>query len=258
MGYLDDVVELAELGQRKLVILWGKSNTGKTEFGSTWPKPMLYTQIGDDGSNTIAGKEGIMGKRIEPVMDSRGRIETTSTEVLAGTLKELVKKKGAGYETVFIDTFSMVTNVWVDENATQKKKRMTQQMWGDLKNDVEEIIRIVHKLAQYVWVVLSCHEAMDALEGLEDEILPDARPNMSKGVRTYLEGMANYGFHTTRLKKELTEDGVEKTLVKYAAHIGPNPYYWTKLQTPKGTKVPSVMINPSFNKLKKLGLMGSQ
>ena len=93
-------------------------------------------------------------------------------------------------------------------------------------------------------------------EGMEDEILPDARPSTTKGARTYLEGMANYGFHTTRLKKEMIEDGVEKTLVKYAAHIGPNPYYWTKLQTPKDVKVPAVMVNPTFTKLKKLGLMG--
>jgi hypothetical protein len=70
--------------------------------------------------------------------------------------------------------------------------------------------------------------------------------------------MANYGFHTTRLKKTVIKDGVEKDLVKYAAHIGPNPYYWTKLQTPKGTKVPSVMTNPSFSKLQELGVMGGE
>ena len=93
---------------------------------------------------------------------------------------------------------------------------------------------------------------------MEDEILPDARPSTTKGARTYLEGMANYGFHTTRLKKEVVEDGVEKTVVRYAAHLGPNPYYWTKLQTPKEVKVPAVMINPSFAKLSKLGLMGGE
>lgn len=244
MGYLDSVKDISELGQRKLVVLWGKSNTGKTEFGSTWPKPMLYVQVGDDGSNTIRNKQEISGMRADTI------------DRCKGVLKELVKEKGAGYNTVFVDTFSMLTNVWIDENAVQKKKKMTQQMWGDLKTETEEVIRLAYKLALHTWVILSCHEVMDTVEGMEDEILPDARPSTTKGARTYLEGMANYGFHTTRLKKEMIEDGVEKTLVKYAAHIGPNPYYWTKLQTPKGVKVPAVMVNPTFTKLKKLGLMG--
>lgn len=244
MAYLDGVKDIADLGQRKLVVLWGKSNTGKTEFGSTWPKPQLYVQVGDDGSNTIRNKKDISGLRADNI------------DSVKGVLKELIKEKGAGYESIFVDTFSMVTNVWIDENAVMKKKKMTQQMWGDLKTETEELIRLAYKLSLYTWVILSCHEAMDAIEGMEDEILPDARPSTTKGARTYLEGMANYGFHTTRLKKEVVEDGVEKTVVRYAAHLGPNPYYWTKLQTPKEVRVPSVMINPSFSKLNKIGLMG--
>lgn len=246
MVYLDGVKDIADLGQRKLVVIWGKSNTGKTEFGSTWPKPQLYVQVGDDGSNTIRNKKNISGLRADNI------------ESVKGVLKELIKEEGAGYESVFVDTFSMVTNVWIDENAVKKKKKMTQPMWGDLKTETEELIRLAYKLSLYTWVILSCHEAMDAIEGMEDEILPDARPSTTKGARTYLEGMANYGFHTTRLKKEVVEDGVEKTVVRYAAHLGPNPYYWTKLQTPKEVKVPSVMINPSFAKLSKLGLMGGE
>lgn len=246
MAYLDGVKDIADLGQRKLVVLWGKSNTGKTEFGSTWPKPQLYVQVGDDGSNTIRNKKNISGLRADNI------------DSVKGILKELIKEKGAGYESVFVDTFSMVTNVWIDENVIKKKKKMTQPMWGDLKTETEELIRLAYKLSLYTWVILSCHEAMDAIEGMEDEILPDARPSTTKGARTYLEGMANYGFHTTRLKKEVVEDGVEKTVVRYAAHLGPNPYYWTKLQTPKEVKVPAVMINPSFAKLSKLGLMGGE
>ena len=227
MAYLDGVKDIADLGQRKLVVLWGKSNTGKTEFGSTWPKPQLYVQVGDDGSNTIRNKKDISGLRAD------------NLESVKGVLRELIKEKGAGYESVFVDTFSMVTNVWIDENVVKKKKKMTQQMWGDLKTETEELIRLAYKLSLYTWVILSCHEAMDAIEGMEDEILPDARPSTTKGARTYLEGMANYGFHTTRLKKEVVEDG-------------------TKLQTPKEVKVPAVMINPSFAKLSKLGLMGGE
>lgn len=237
MGYLDGIVDISELGQHKLVVLYGKSNTGKTEVGSTFPKPMLYGCIGDDGSNTIQGKTDIKAKKLNNLDECRG------------FLNELVKKKGAGFKSVFIDTFSMVTNIWIDENAVQKNKKMTQQMWGDLKTETEELIRLAHKLADFCWVILSCHEATDVIEGMEDEILPDVRPSTTKGARTYLEGMANYGLHTTRLEKSVIKDGVEQTVVKYAAHIGPNPFYWTKLQIAKDVKVPKLMVNPSYDKL---------
>lgn len=237
LGLLNNAVDISELGQHKLVVLYGKSNSGKTETGSTFPKPQLYIPIGDDGSNTIQGKEGIKAVRINNLDECRT------------LLKELLDKKGAGYKSVFLDTFSMVTNIWVDENAVQKKKKMTQQMWGDLKTETEELIRLAHKLANYCWVILSCHEATDVIEGMEDEITPDVRPSTTKGARTYLEGMANYGLHTTRLEKNVIKDGVEKTVVKYAAHVGANPYYWTKLQISKDIKVPKLIINPSYEKL---------
>lgn len=243
MGYLDGIVDISELGQRKLVVVYGKSNSGKTEFGSTFPKPLLYLQLGDDGANTIARKADIRAKRINTI------------EELRGTLKELIKTKAKGYETVFIDTFSMLSNVWVDENVISKNKKMTQQLWGDLKTDTEEIIRLAHKLSLHCWVILSCHEATDAFEGLEDEIMPDVRPNVTKGARTYLEGMANYGFHTTKLQKEVVSDGVEKTLVKYACHIGPNPYYWTKVQADKSVKVPKLLVNPTYKRLQDAGIV---
>ena len=244
MGVLDKAKDISELGQRKLVVLYGKSSSGKTVVGATWPKPMLYVAIGDDGSNTIAHEEGIKG------------LIADGPESLKSILTELVSKKGAGYETVFIDTFSLITNVWIDKNVVQKKKKMTQNLWGDLKTETEELIRLSHELAHSCWVILSCHETTDIISGMEDEILPDVRGSVTKGARTYLEGMANYGIHCTKVRRTVIKNDVETELVRYAAHIGPNPYYWTKLQVRKETKVPKLMINPSYSKL--MGVVGGE
>lgn len=240
MGFLSDVVDISELNQCKLVVIYGKSNSGKTVVASTFPKKLLYLGIGDNGSNSIADVTGISAKVLP------------STDAITGALKELIKAKGAGYATVVLDTFSLFTNVWTEEKIIKKNKRMTQQAWGDLKTDTEELIRLAHELSQYCWVVLTCHEASDAFEGMEDEIAPDIRPSVSKGARTYLEGMANYGIHTTKLKKTVIKDGAEQTLVRYGAHVGPNEYYWTKLQINKDIKVPSLIINPTYTKLMKI------
>lgn len=238
MGYLSEAVDISELGQRNLWVIWGKSNTGKTKVASSFPKPMLYIRIGDDGSNTIANVEGIQA------------IHADTTEKLKEIGKELLKDKK--YKSVVVDTFSMMTNVWIDQNITQKKKKMTQQAWGDLKVETEELIKIFHEVAATHIVCLTCHESNDTIEGMEDEIIPDFRPNTTKGARTYLEGMANYGIHTAKMKKTVVKDGVEKEVVKYVAHLGANSYYWTKLQIDPDIKVPDSVVNPTYDKIMKL------
>jgi hypothetical protein len=234
MGILDSAVDIKDLGQRNLWVIYGKSNSGKTHISSTFPKPLIYIQIGDDGSNTIAQVEGIKAVSLSTVQD------------LKDISKELLKDKH--YKTVVVDTFSLLVNEWVDQNIIQKGKKMTQQAWGDLKSETEELIKAMHKVARNHIVVLTCHESTDVIEGMEDEIMPDVRPSVSKGARTYLEGMANYGIHTTRITKEITKGNTTKEVVKYAADIGPNPYYWTKLQIDPSIKVPSRIINPSYDK----------
>lgn len=234
MALLDSAVDIQELGQRNLWVLYGKSNSGKTHVASTFPKPLLYLQIGDDGSNTIAHVEGISA------------IPISSVKELKDIAKELLKDKK--YVTIVVDTFSLMVNEWTDQNVVSKNKKMTQQLWGELKTETEEVIKAMHKVAKRHIVVLTCHESTDAIEGMEDEIAPDIRPSVSKGARTYLEGMANYGIHTTKITKEITKGNSTKEVVKYAADIGPNPYYWTKLQIDPSIKVPKRIINPTYDK----------
>lgn len=235
---LNSAVSIKELGQSNLWVIYGKSNTGKTHIASTFPKPILYIQIGDDGSNTIANVEGIEAISISNIDDMKSVAE------------ELLKNKK--YKTVVVDTFSMFVTEWTSQKVVGKGKRMTQQNWGDLKTDTEELVKAWGKVARKKIVVLTCHEGMDSIEGMEDEIAPDGRPSVSKGARTYLEGMANFGIHTIRISKEVTKGSSTKTVVKYAADIGPNPYYWTKFQIDPSIKLPERIINPSYEKIMQL------
>lgn len=238
MGYLAQAVDISELGQRNLWVPWGKSGTGKTKFVASLPKSLLYIRVGDDGSNTIANVDGIKA------------IHAETLEQLKEIGEEL--KKDKKFASVAVDTFSMITNVWIDQNITQKKKKMTQQAWGDLKVETEELIKIFHEVAATHIVALTCHESNDSIEGMEDEIIPDFRPNTTKGARTYLEGMANYGIHMAKMKKTVIKDGVEKEVVRYVGHLGANSYYWTKLQIDPDIKVPEAVVNPTYDKIMKI------
>lgn len=236
MSWLEQAVNLKDLPSSQLWVLYGKSGAGKTHMLSTFPKPMLYLQFGDDGSNTIGDTEGIDAIRITSLQQ----------------LKEIAQEArvDSKYKTVAVDTFSLVVQEWVDANAVKKNKRVSQQMWGDLKTDTEELIKEFKTLAINHIVVLTCHEVTDTIEGMEEEITPDVRPSVSKGARTYLESMANFGIHLTVLTKEKDmPDGTTKTVTAHAAHVAPNTYYWTKLQKPATVKVPQQVINPTYEKI---------
>lgn len=236
MSWLEQAVNLRELPSSNLWVVYGKSGAGKTHFLSTFPKPLLYLQFGDDGSNTIGDTEGIDAIRITSLQQ----------------LKEIAQEARVDtrYKTIAVDTFSLVVQEWLDANAVKKGKRVTQQMWGDLKTDTEELIKEFKTLAINHIVVLTCHEVMDSIEGMEEEITPDVRPSVSKGSRTYLESMANFGVHLTVLTKEKDmPDGSTKTITAHAAHVAPNTYYWTKLQKPADVKVPQQVINPTYEKI---------
>ena len=103
MGHLDKAVDIGELGQSNLWVIYGKSTSGKTTLASTFPKPMLYLQIGDDGSNSISDVEGVKAIRIKDL----------------GQLREILLelRLDRKYKTVLVDTFSMLVNEWIDSNA---------------------------------------------------------------------------------------------------------------------------------------------
>ena len=145
MSVLSRAKPINEIGKSKMVVIYGQSNTGKTVLSSTFPKPMLYLQIGDEGLNPISNEDGIKVIRLETAVE------------LKQVLDEL-NKTDTDYESIVIDTFSLYVNVWTHDNIISKNKKMTQQDWGNLKTDTEEVIRLAHKLATKKWIVLTCHE----------------------------------------------------------------------------------------------------
>lgn len=225
--------------QSALWVLYGKSASGKTTLASTFPKPLLYLAIGDDGQESIRDVEGVY------------HLPVTSVQELNEALEEL--QGDTEYVTILVDTFGLVVNEWIEAEVVSRKKKMTQQAWGELKTDTEALIRKLKKLAQDKIVVLTCHEVTDIFEGTDEELTPDVRPNISKGARTYLEGMANFGIHCTVVQKEKPlEDGTVKTLKKHAVHLDSHPYYWVKTQKPASIRLPSLVLDPTYDKIIKL------
>lgn len=242
---IEQAKPLKDIPQNKLVVIYGKSSTGKTTLAATFPKPLLYVRIKDDGVNSISNVEGVDIIEADTVND----IFLVSQEII----------KATKYQTVLFDTFSFITEMWKEEQLSIKGSakgnklsvdRMSQPMWGDLQTVTNATINNLAKASKDKWVIVTGHQVVEVLEGLEDELTPDGRIAINKASRNHLEGLANIGLHTTRVKKEtMAADGSTATKVKYAVDIGPNVTYWTKVQTTKDIKIPKRIINPTFDKI---------
>lgn len=234
-----NTMDIADVSRNGLWVIYGRSNSGKDVVASTFPKPLLHIPIGDDGRASIRKVKGIRTLK-KPITTMKG-LKKAAEDAVADTK----------FKTIVVSTFSLLTSEWKSEMVAAKGKRMTQQLWGDLMSDTEELIRLFKEAAKTHEIVLICHEAMDdQIEDMEDEIVPNIRPNVTRGARAYLEGVANFGIHCVKFSKEVEDkEGNTTTKVRYGCHIGPNPYYWTKVQCDPKVKVPESIINPSYKKV---------
>ena len=56
---LDKITPVGELETNLVMLVYGRSGTGKTHFGSTFPRPALFIDTNERGTETIANEEGI-------------------------------------------------------------------------------------------------------------------------------------------------------------------------------------------------------
>lgn len=227
---------LNEMKKSSLWLLYGRSASGKTTLAATFPKPIAYLAIGDEGYGSISDVEDITYYKPK-----------SSAEVM-DYIRELLQDNT--FKTVVVDTFSLFVNEWtlelINSGKAGRAGGLSQNDWGDLGTNVNNLIRMLKQLAMKKNVVLTAHEVNDSFAGDDAELLPEIRPNFNKSSRPYMEGMANYGIHCVVLQKE-NSDG--KLITKHAAHLAPHPYYWVKFQKPASVKLPKTMIDPTYDKI---------
>jgi len=86
---LDRIKPVSELETNLNMLVYGRSGTGKTHFGSTFPRPSLFIDTNERGTETIAQEEGIDVVRVT---------EWQEIDELLWALKD-----GMEYESIIID-----------------------------------------------------------------------------------------------------------------------------------------------------------
>ena len=210
----------------------GKPKSGKTLIAASYPKPLLYVSIGNDGGGRVImtkyrsdvekGLIKVINLRNDPSIG--GKIRKTSCEKLAELLAELRKPDADKFKTIVIDTFAALQDDYkVYLETTKGGKALSMQEWGDvakmvlnLKDNMKRFSEEQH--VTFVWITHTSEQELTETSGLNKEIriIPDL--TIKTGIKCMKD--ASNIFYCCR--KTCLNDKGEKE-VKFLTYVGPHP-----------------------------------
>lgn len=216
----------------KIDLFMGKPKSGKTLIAGSYPKPLLYISIGNDGGGRVLltkyrkdieeGNIRVKNIKNDPMIG--GKIKQTSIEKLAEILRDLRQPNADKFKTIVIDTIgSLQDDYKTYMEVTKGGKQLSQQEWGDVSKMVLNIKDIMKRFSedmdvQFVWLTHTSEQEIYETSGLNKEIriIPDL--TIKSGVK-YMKDASNI-FYCCR-KTVLGQKG-EKS-VKFLTYVGPHP-----------------------------------
>lgn len=210
----------------------GKPKSGKTLIAGSYPKPLLYVSIGNDGGGRVlltkyrSDVEGgrIKVKNLKNDPSVNGKIAKTSIEKLAALLAELRKPDADKFKTIVIDTVGSLQDDYKSYlEFTKGGKALSQPEWGDVAKMMLTIKDNMKRFSEeqgvtFVWLTHTSEQEVYETSGLNKEIriVPDL--TIKTGVK-YMKDASNI-FYCCR--KTIINNSGERD-VKFLTYIGPHP-----------------------------------
>lgn len=241
------------------LLLYGRSGTGKTTLWGTFPKPILALICsGGDKPGELRTLDTPANRK---VID---RFVVNDVDDLA----QVVAYLNGGmfereYKTVVLDHCTGFQDMTL--GGIIGRKVPAQKSWG------------LASQQQYGQLSLQCKEAFRELLGLTCNIVMIAQernfneggesdlisPTIGAGLTPSLAGWLNTAVDyicNTFIREEIEEKAVKAggrttTMrrstgkIEYCLRAGPHQTYITKFRMPKGRELPSVVVDPSYDKL---------
>lgn len=210
----------------------GKPKSGKTLIAGSYPKPLLYISVGNDGGGRVLytkyksdvekGLIKVKNLKNDPVVN--GKIAKTSVEKLAVLLAELRKPDADNFKTIVVDTIGALQDDYKSYlEFTKGGKALSQQEWGDVAKMVLNIKDNMKRFSEekhttFVWITHTSEQELYETSGLNKEIriIPDL--TIKSGVK-YMKDASNI-FYCCR-KTVLNNKGEKE--VKFLTYVGPHP-----------------------------------
>lgn len=246
---LDKIKPVTQLKTNTVMMVYGRSGTGKTHFGSTFPKPILFIDTNERGTETIAQEEDIDVVRVT---------EWTEIDELYWAL--LNKETEVDYKSIVIDQVSNLQDIGMAEVLRKGRKgrdeTFTQRNWGQLSGMLKQFISDFRDLSDHYNLLLIAHERVnDGGDEDEDSIEPSIGARVMPSVSSFLDGAVDAIGSTFIKERWETEDKEEVRHVDYCMRIGPHAFYSTKIRRPVAAgAIPELIVNPTFKKIKDLTL----
>ena len=210
----------------------GKPKSGKTLIAASYPKPLLYVSIGNDGGGRVImtkyrsdvekGLIKVINLRNDPLMG--GKIKKTSCDKLLELLAELRKPDADKFKTIVIDTFAALQDDYKVYMETNKGgKALSIQEWGEVAKMVLNAKDNMKRFSEeqkvtFVWITHTSEQELTETSGLNKEIriVPDL--TIKTGIKCMKD--ASNIFYCCR--KTCLNDKGEKE-VKFLTYVGPHP-----------------------------------
>lgn len=222
------------------MLAYGKSGTGKTVFGGTWPKPLLLLDIRERGAESITDVKGIDILPVERWED----------------LDEAywLLKDGSKYKSVVLDQLTAAQALGMarlrEKKGMKPDEPFSQRAWGQLSGMMQEMIYNYRELyTEGYHVLFNAHERLrDPQEEDDDRIAPSVGSNLMQSVSSFVNGAVSVIGNT--LIREHYDKKTKETKIQYCMRIGPHAYYSAKIRRPVSAgPVPGVIVNPTFEKI---------
>lgn len=210
----------------------GKPKSGKTLIAASYPKPMLYVSIGNDGGGRVImtkyrsdvekGLIKVINLKNDPMVNSK--IRKTSCEKLLDLLAELRKPDADKFKTIVIDTFAALQDDYkVAMELNKGNKALSMQEWGEVAKMVLNAKDNMKRFSEeqkvtFVWITHTSEQELTETSGLNKEIriVPDL--TIKTGIKCMKD--ASNIFYCCR--KTCLNDKGEKE-VKFLTYVGPHP-----------------------------------
>ena len=253
VGVVDRILPIDEVPKKGLTVnVYGRSGTGKTTLACTFPKPLLLAGS-EDGTQSVRNVDGVDFVML-----------TASSDL--SVLTDYARDEGR-YKTVVLDTLGGYYDLALKEvlgiedlPATKSWGMAKREDWMQANTQVIERLKALMGLAvDGVNVVILAQERDFTPEDRGDLLMPFVASAATPGVVGWLNPECNYLVQTF-LRQRVTEQrkkvaGKTVTIrsktegVEYCIRTGPSPIYAVKFRLPKGTPLPDVIVDPSYQKI---------